>query len=195
MKKVILKLRAIFFRWLHNPRILNNIYINANGTMAKNTRFSSTANMVNKEKIFVGNNVYIGHYVILDGTGGLEIEEGCQISARVSILTHSSHISIRLFGREYDLCQGTENEGYKIGKIKIGKFTFVGTGATITSGVTIGKGCIVGANSFVNTNLPDYAIVYGSPASIVGDTRDLDRQYLENNKQFQKYYNEWNNEE
>lgn len=194
MKGLFILIRAKFFRWFHRPRMLNNIYKNPNGILAKNTRFSSTVDFVNKKLIILGDNIYIGHYSILDGTAGLEIGDGCQIAARVSILTHSSHISIRLFGYKYYLCKGTEGEGYKLGKIKIGKFTFIGTGSIITSGITIGKGCIIGANSFINSDLPDYSIAYGSPAKVVGNTMDMDSIFLANNKQFQEYYGEWNNE-
>ncbi len=194
MKKVILQLRAKFFRWLHKPRMLNNIYINKDGTLANNTRFSSTVDFVNSNNISLGDNVYIGHNVILDGTSKIKIEEGCQIAARVSIITHSSHISIRLFGKNYNICNGNTDDGYILGRVIIGKYTFIGTNAIISPNLTIGKGCLIGANSFVNTDLPDYSIAYGSPAKIIGDTRTIDKEYLKNRKQFQEYYSEWNNE-
>ena len=194
MKKTLLKLRANFFRWLHKPRMLNNIYKNPDGNLARNTRISSTVEFVNSNNINLGHDVYIGHNVILDGTSQLKIEEGCQISAKVSILTHSSHISIRLFGKYYNQCNGNVNDGYIIGKVIIGKYTFIGTNTTISPSITIGKGCIIGANSFVNIDVPDYTIAYGSPATIRGDTRTVDKKYLKNNKQFQEYYNKWNNE-
>lgn len=184
-------LRAKFFQFLHKPRMLRNIFKNQNGKIAKDTRQSSTTTFVNKQNITIGNNVYIGHYTILDGTGGLEIGDGCQIAARASILTHSTHISIRILGNMPLYTRIQKDYGYKSGKVKIGSFTFVGTGAIITSGVTIGKGCIVGANSFVNSDMPDYSIAYGSPAKIAGDTRSIDSVYLEGNQEFQECYNEW----
>jgi len=47
----------------------------------------------------------------------------------------------------------------------------VGSNATILSGVTIGQGALVGAGAVVTCSVPDYAIVQGVPARIVGDTR------------------------
>jgi UDP-2-acetamido-3-amino-2,3-dideoxy-glucuronate N-acetyltransferase len=47
----------------------------------------------------------------------------------------------------------------------------VGSNATIISGVTIGVGALVGAGAVVTRNVPDYAIVQGVPARVVGDTR------------------------
>lgn len=39
--------------------------------------------------------------------------------------------------------------------------------AIIAQGVKIGDGAVVGANSFVNKDVPPYAIVVGSPARII----------------------------
>jgi len=47
----------------------------------------------------------------------------------------------------------------------------IGSNATIVSGVTIGQGALVGAGAVVNKDVPDYAIVVGVPARVVGDTR------------------------
>lgn len=44
---------------------------------------------------------------------------------------------------------------------------WIGVGSTIRRGVTIGTGAVVGANSFVNKDVPPYAIVVGSPAKII----------------------------
>lgn len=47
----------------------------------------------------------------------------------------------------------------------------IGSNATIISGVTIGVGALVGAGAVVTRDVPDYAIVAGVPARVVGDTR------------------------
>ncbi|RZL69856.1 MAG: CatB-related O-acetyltransferase [Pedobacter sp.] len=44
---------------------------------------------------------------------------------------------------------------------------WIGVNSTIRRGVNIGIGAIIGANSFVNKNVPAYAIVVGSPAKII----------------------------
>ena len=44
---------------------------------------------------------------------------------------------------------------------------WIGTNAVIRRGITIGNGAVIGANSFVNKDVPDYAIVAGTPAKII----------------------------
>ena len=50
---------------------------------------------------------------------------------------------------------------------KIGHDVWIAAGSIIAQGVTIGNGAVVGANSFVNKDVPPYAIVVGSPARII----------------------------
>ena len=47
----------------------------------------------------------------------------------------------------------------------------IGSNATILPNLTIGEGALVGAGAVVTRDIPDYAIVVGSPARQVGDTR------------------------
>jgi UDP-2-acetamido-3-amino-2,3-dideoxy-glucuronate N-acetyltransferase len=44
----------------------------------------------------------------------------------------------------------------------------IGANATILCGVTLGQYCFVGAGAVVTHDVPDYALVYGSPARIKG---------------------------
>lgn len=50
----------------------------------------------------------------------------------------------------------------------------IGSNATILAGITIGENAIVGAGAVITKDVPDYAIVAGVPAKIIGDVRDKD---------------------
>lgn len=50
---------------------------------------------------------------------------------------------------------------------RIGHDVWIGADSIIKQGITIGDGAVVGANSFVNKDVPPYAIVVGSPAKII----------------------------
>lgn len=49
----------------------------------------------------------------------------------------------------------------------------IGSGAVILCGVTIGRFAMVGAGAVVKKDVPDYAIVAGVPARLVGDARNI----------------------
>lgn len=60
----------------------------------------------------------------------------------------------------------------------IGSDAWIGVDSIVRRGVSIGIGAVVGANSFVNSDVPNFAIVAGSPARIVGYRFPEDKQTL-----------------
>jgi len=165
-------------------------YLNCDGTYKPKTRISDTVFFYHKERINIADNVFVWHYTILDGTGGIKIEEGVQIGAWVGIFTHSSHVAIRIYGKHYQEIPEDEKRGYSIAPVKIGKYSFIGSGSMILPGMTIGKGAIVSVNSVVKHNVPDFMIVSGNPAKIIADVRIMDRNYLKD-PTLLEWYEEW----
>ncbi len=181
-----------FRRWLKTPR-MDLGYTDSTGEQRPNTRVSDTVFMDYRENIKVGDHVYIGHYTVLDGAGGLEIAEGCHISPWVGIFTHSSHIAIRLYGRHYDEVPAAQKKAYNLSPVSIGKYTYIGAGARILPGVKIGKGCIIGSGSLVTRDIGDYQYAKGTPAGVVGDTRALDKPFM-GDPDIAGWYHEWSGE-
>jgi len=48
----------------------------------------------------------------------------------------------------------------------------IGSNVTIMAGITIGEHSLVGAGAVVTRDVPDYAIVVGVPARVIGDVRE-----------------------
>ncbi len=44
----------------------------------------------------------------------------------------------------------------------------IGANATIVCGITIGKWAMIGAGSVVTKDVPDYGLVVGNPARLIG---------------------------
>ena len=47
----------------------------------------------------------------------------------------------------------------------------IGANATIICGLTIGEFALIGAGAVVTRDVPDYVIVAGVPATVIGDVR------------------------
>jgi len=77
----------------------------------------------------VGEGTWIGAFTVVDGSGGLTIGRGCDISSGVHIYTHSSAkrcVSTRAYSQVDRM------------PVTIGDYVFIGANATVNMGVTIG---------------------------------------------------------
>ena len=136
----------------------------------------------------VSDNVFIGHHNYIESSNHVTINEGCQLTNFITITTHSSHDSIRLYGAE---CPKGEINGYLKGSVFIGAYSFIGPHVTIMPDTVIGKGSIVSAYSMVKGEFPAFSIIKGNPAKVVGSTKDRDSKLLKEFPQRQESYNKW----
>jgi acetyltransferase-like isoleucine patch superfamily enzyme len=165
-------------------------YKDSDGSWNPRTRISDTVYIGHPERITIKDNVFIGHYSILDGIGGIEIGKGAVLSAWVGVFTHSAHIAIRLYGNHYTEIHESEKKAYHVKPVKIGKYVFIGAQSLILPGVVIGDGAIISAGSIVKENVDMFSRVSGNPAKVIGNTKDLDKKYLDD-PQMMEWYKEW----
>jgi acetyltransferase-like isoleucine patch superfamily enzyme len=181
----------LLYNFLHKkikPEIIGG-FKNPDGKVRNKTRISNLTHISNKgNNLNIGENVFIGHFSYIDGHNAkVTICNNVQITNYVSILTHSSHNAIRLFGIEY-FTSDKYPELYNVGEIYIGENTFIGPHTLIMPGSKIGKGCIVSAYSFINGEFPDFSIIRGIPAKVVGDTREIDSDFLKKYPELMETY-------
>ncbi len=163
-------------------------YKRFDGVLLKKTRISNSTFIDHPEKFNVSDDVFIGHHNYLEASNGLTIEEGGQSTNFITITTHSSHKSIRIYGPNY---ADQDMIAYVKGSVSIGKYTFVGPHSTIMPNTNIGKGSLVSAYSYVKGDFPDFSIIAGNPAEVVGSTKEMDSRYLDENPELAKVYKSW----
>ena len=164
---------------LFQPFMIYGYWNASTHSFKKFTRVSSTAVLMDKKKISIGDNCWIWHHSIIDGSNGVVIGDGVQIGAWVGIFTHSSHIAIRLHGEKYINIDKHERIGYVRAPVTIGDYSVIGAGACILPGVRVGRGCLVAAGAVLGKSIPDFSIAQGSPAKVIGSTLDMDKKYFD----------------
>lgn len=106
----------------------------------------------------VGDNTWIGPFVILDGSGCLEIGSGCCISAGVQIYSHDTVLRTTSGGQQ----------SIEYARTSIGLNCYIGPNTVIAKGVTIGDEVVIGANSLVLRDIPSRCKAFGTPCRIIG---------------------------
>lgn len=106
-------------------------------------------------RIKLGDNCHINQSCFIDGRGGVQICNNVSISHYCRIVTGSHDIQNHSFS-------------YFSKPVYIRDYVWIGIGATILPGVTINRGAVICAGAVVTKEVPEYAIVAGIPAKIIG---------------------------
>ncbi|MDP1544941.1 MAG: acyltransferase [Anaerolineales bacterium] len=110
-------------------------------------------NVLVSPDVTIGNNVKIQNNVSL--YTGVIVEDDVFLGPSMvftNVINPRSHVS--------------RKDEYKTTLVRKG--ASIGANATIVCGTTLGRYCFVGAGAVVTKDVPDYALVYGMPASIRG---------------------------
>lgn len=122
-------------------------------------RFNPHAWIVGEPQI--GANVWIGAFTVIDGSGGLTIGDGCDVSAGSQIYTHST----------VERCLSEGRQPVQRSATRIGRSVHIGAGAIILMGADIGDFSVVGAGAVVleGTVAPPHSLLVGVPARVIPD--------------------------
>lgn len=118
----------------------------------------------------IGPGCWIGAFTLIDGSGGLRIGRGVEVSSGAQIVTHSS-MRRTVTAREYAEVERAA--------VEIGDHCFIGTNATILMGARIGAHSVVAAGAVVRqfADFPPHSLIAGNPAVL---KRRLDPAQLVN---------------
>ena len=110
-------------------------------------------------KVNIGAGTVVGYNCELDGRRGLTIGDNVNISSDVKF---------------YTLQHDYNDPGFTaVGAPVIVKdYAWISVRAIILPGVTIGRAAVVAAGAVVTKNVPDYAIVGGVPAKVIGQRKE-----------------------
>jgi acetyltransferase-like isoleucine patch superfamily enzyme len=174
--------RALLYRVVFGER--------SQGRDLAHTRISPATCIEHEDRLTLGNHVYIGPFNFIEASGGVTLGDGVQVTSHVSIVTHSSHRAMRLLRERYVDWLG-ERPGWIAGPVHIGDWSFIGPHSLIEAHTRLGRGSIVCAGSFVRGDFPDFAVLDGRPARVVGDSRRADEKLLARHPQLRAHYEAW----
>jgi acetyltransferase-like isoleucine patch superfamily enzyme len=118
----------------------------------------------NPSGVSIGNGTIIGQNAFLDGRDKLTIGDHVDIASDVMI-----------YNSEHDI--SAEDFAPVSAPVTISDYVFIGPRAIILPGVKIGKGAVVAAGAVVTKDVPDFAIVGGVPAKVIGERKIKNLQY------------------
>jgi len=137
--------------------------------------------LVNLYGCRIGDNTKVGTFV--------EVQKNARIGARCKISSHTFVCEGVVIDDEVFVGHGVMfiNDRYPhavnadgtlqteadwaVEPTRVKRRASIGSNATVLCGVCIGEGALVGAGAVVTKDVPDFAIVVGVPARVVGDTR------------------------
>jgi acetyltransferase-like isoleucine patch superfamily enzyme len=109
----------------------------------------------------IGEGTWIGAFCVIDGSGGLRIGNGCDISAGAQIYSHSTVARAVSAGARPLERAATE----------IGDHVHIGAGAIVLMGSRIGSHSVVAAGAVVRafTQAPENSLLVGVPARVISE--------------------------
>ena len=116
--------------------------------------------------LHIGQRAQIGTHCQIQSSNGIQIGDHF-ITGPQCYLGGSRH-GIALGSPDQPAPPILDQPTYSRGPLTIGHDVWLGAGVRIMEGVTVGRGAVVGSGAVVTRDVPDFAVVAGVPAKIVG---------------------------
>lgn len=116
----------------------------------------------------IGNRVKIQNYVSV--YHGVTIEDGVFIGPN-AVFTNDK--VPRAIAPDGSLKSAAD---WVVSATRVGYGASIGANATIVCGVTIGRWAMIGSGAVVTKDVPDYAVVVGNPARVIGRVDEAGRR-------------------
>jgi len=113
------------------------------------------------QNVNVGPNVVIGNYCKIQNN--VSVYEG--VTLEDYVFCGPSMVFTNILNPR---CKYPQADSKFYIKTLVKEGSSIGANATIVCGITLGRHCFVGAGAVVTKDIPDFALVVGSPAKIIG---------------------------
>lgn len=167
VKNYFLDFKLMKLRWVgHIPsHTIRNFFYRLSGIkIGKKSVIHMGAKFYLPSGIEIGEDTIIGNNIFLDGRAKLKIGNHTDIASEVMI-----------YNSEHDLESVTFKPREEA--VEIGNYVFVGPRVIILPGVKVGNGAVLAAGAVVTKDVPNFAIVGGVPAKIIGERKNKDLYY------------------
>jgi maltose O-acetyltransferase len=156
---IFLDFELMVLRWVgHLPFhfIRRWVYKLAGVKIGKDSTIHMWANFFDPRGVSIGEDTIIGDHAFLDGRAPLTIGNHVDIASQVLIYNSKHDINDPNFSPVSE-------------PVVIEDYVFIGPRAIIQPGVRIGRGAVVAAGAVVTKDVPDFMIVGGVPAQVIGE--------------------------
>lgn len=140
------------------------------------------------ENVMIGSNLFAGDGLVLRACGNASLNIGDRFGANGNVriiadcggeivigsdVIVGPNVVIRARSHAFDAVdRPIREQGHRGSRIVIGDDVWIGANAVVLSSVTIGAHAVIAAGAVVTRDVPDYAVVGGSPARLIRDRRD-----------------------
>lgn len=167
----LLDFELMVLRWVgHVPfhTVRKLFYILSGVRLGRGSTIHMWANFFEPGGVTIGEDTIIGDHAFLDGRAPLTIGNHVDIASSVMIYNSEHNVDEAGFAVPEKM---TEEP------VRIGDYVFIGPRVIVLPGIRIGKGAVVGAGAVVTHDVPDFAIVGGVPAKVIGERKNKNPNY------------------